>query len=124
MHLALWITASLLAAVFLFAGALTTVHGKEKLQASGMAWVEDFPLPAVKTIGLVEILGAAGLILPAVLHTTTVLVPIAATGIAALMVGAAVTHARRREFSAIAVNAVLFALAAFIAWGRFGPYAL
>jgi hypothetical protein len=50
-------------------------------------------------------------------------VPIAATGLALLMVGAAITHARRREPQGIAVNAVLFVLAAVVAWGRFGPYA-
>ncbi|GAA2122486.1 DoxX family protein [Glycomyces algeriensis] len=121
MHLALWITASLLALVFLLAGTLTLFSGKEKLQNSGMAWVEDFPLPAVKGIGLLEVLGAVGLVLPALLDIATVLVPVAAAGLAALMIGAAVTHGRRGEFSAIAVNAVLFALAAFTAWGRFGP---
>jgi uncharacterized membrane protein YphA (DoxX/SURF4 family) len=121
MHLALWITASLLALVFLLAGTLTLFSGKEKLQNSGMAWVEDFPLPAVKGIGLLEVLGAVGLVLPALLDIATVLVPVAAAGLAALMIGAAITHGRRGEFSAIAVNAVLFALAAFTAWGRFGP---
>ncbi|MDN3243144.1 DoxX family protein [Glycomyces tritici] len=120
MHLALWITASLLALVFLLAGTLTLFSGKDKLQSSGMTWVEDFPNGVVKAIGAVEVLGAAGLILPAVLDTATVLVPIAAVGAAVLMVGAAITHARRGEFAAIAVNAVLFALAAFTAWGRFG----
>lgn len=121
MHLALWIAAALLALVFALAGTLTLFSGKEKLQSSGMAWVEDFPLTAVKAIGLAELLGAAGLVLPALLDTAAVLVPIAATAIAALMVGAAITHARRGEYSAIAVNAALFALAAFTAWGRFGP---
>lgn len=121
MHLALWIAASLLAFVLLLAGTLTLFSGRGKLQSNGMAWVEDFPTGAVKAIGAVEILGAAGLILPALLDTATVLVPIAAVGAAVLMVGAAITHARRGEFSAIAVNAVLFALAAFTAWGRFSP---
>ncbi|THV41098.1 DoxX family protein [Glycomyces buryatensis] len=123
MNTTLWIVASVLALAFLFAGALTTVHGKEKLKSNGLAWVEGFPLGAVKTIGLLEILGAIGLILPALTGIAPVLVPLAATGIAVLMVGAALTHARRKEGSAIAVNVVLFALAAFVAWGRFGSYA-
>lgn len=121
MHLALWITASLLALVLLLAGTLTLFSSKEKLQSSGMAWAEDFPAGAVKAISLLEILGAAGLILPALLDTATVLVPVAAVGAAVLMVGAAITHARRGESGAIVLNAVLFALAAFTAWGRFGP---
>jgi VIT1/CCC1 family predicted Fe2+/Mn2+ transporter len=69
------------------------------------------------------VLGAAGLILPAALDIVPVLVPIAATGLALLMLGAAVTHARRKESTNIVVNIVLLALAAFVAWGRFGPYA-
>ena len=51
------------------------------------------------------------------------LTPLAATGLAIVMILAAITHVRRREPSGIAVNAVLLVLAAFVAWGRFGPYA-
>ena len=50
------------------------------------------------------------------------LTPLAATGLVVQMVLAAATHLRRKELSNIAVNAVLLALAAFVAWGRFGPY--
>jgi DoxX-like family len=124
MHLTLWIIASLLALVFLLAGTFTLISGRERLQSGGMAWVEDFPLAAVKAIGLAEILGATGLVLPGLLGIAAVLVPIAAASLAALMVGAAVTHARRGEHSAIAVNAVLFALAVLTAWGRFGSWPL
>jgi len=124
MNLALWITTALLALVFLLAGLLTLFSGREKLQASGMAWVEDFPPGAVKAIGVAELLGAVGLVLPALLGIAPELVPVAAVALAALMIGAAITHARRGEFAAIAVNAVLFALAAFTAWGRFGPWPL
>jgi hypothetical protein len=45
-------------------------------------------------------------------------------GVVLLMIGAAITHARRRESSMIAVNVVLLVLAAVVAWGRFGPYAI
>jgi hypothetical protein len=51
-----------------------------------------------------------------------VLTPLAASGLVVLMVGAAVTHARRGETPMIAVNVVLGLLAAFVAWGRFGPW--
>jgi hypothetical protein len=50
-------------------------------------------------------------------------VPLAATGLALVMVGAAVVHARRKENQMIVANVVLLALAVFVAWGRFGPYA-
>ena len=73
-------------------------------------------------IGLAEILGAIGLVLPAAVHIAPILVSLAAVGLALVMVGAAVVHARRNEPMNIAVNVVLIALAVFVAWGRFGPY--
>ncbi len=123
MDVILWVVAGVLAAAFLAAGLMKVTQPRKKLRDSGMPWVEDFSDGAVKGIGALEVLGAIGLILPAALDILPVLVPIAATGLALVMVGAAFTHARRREPQAIAVNLVLLALAAFVAWGRFGPYA-
>ena len=123
MNVVLWIVAGLLAVAFLAAGLMKLTQPKKKLADSGMGWTEDFSDGAVKGIGALEVLGAAGLILPAALGIVPVLVPIAATGLALLMLGAAVTHARRKESPNIVVNIVLLALAAFVAWGRFGPYA-
>jgi len=122
-NVVLWIVAGVLAAAFLGAGLMKITQPKKKLADSGMGWTEDFGDGAVKAIGALEVLGALGLILPAVFDVATVLVPIAATGLALLMLGAAVTHARRKEPQMIVANVVLFALAAFVAWGRFGPYA-
>ncbi|MEV4552494.1 DoxX family protein [Nonomuraea wenchangensis] len=86
-------------------------------------WVEDFTLTQIRLIGAVELLGALGLILPAVTGIASFLTPLAATGLAITMLGAAATHARRKEPTAVVVNMVLLAPAALIAWGRFGPYA-
>jgi hypothetical protein len=72
-------------------------------------------------IAALELLGAAGLILPGALDIAPVLVPIAATGLAVLMAGAIVTHIRRKEYQPPVINAILLLLAVFIAWGRFGP---
>ncbi len=99
-------------------------QSKDKLAANpNMAWTEQFSPGAIKQIGLLEVLAAIGLILPAALDVVPVLVPLAATGLILLMIGAAVTHARRKENQAVVMNVVLLALAAFLAWGRFGPYA-
>jgi uncharacterized membrane protein YphA (DoxX/SURF4 family) len=54
----------------------------------------------------------------------TVLVPLAAVGLAVLMVGAAATHWRRGELPNVGMNAVLLVLAVVVAWARFGPYPL
>ena len=121
MNIALWIIAGLLALAFLAAGAMKLTQPKEKLAATGMAWVDDFTPSMVKTIGALEVLGALGLILPAALGIIPVLVPTVAIGLAALMVGAAITHARRKERQMLPVNLVLFALAAVVAVARFGP---
>ncbi len=121
MNIALWIIAGVLAVAFLAAGAMKLTQPKEKLAATGMAWVEDFSPGMVKTIGALEVLGALGLILPAALGIIPVLVPVAAVGLAALMVGAAITHARRKERQMLPVNLVLFALAVIVAVARFGP---
>lgn len=122
MNVALWIIASVLAAAFLAAGAMKLTQPKDKLAASGMGWTEDFSAGMVKTIGLLEVLAAVGLILPAALDIVPVLVPLAALGVALIMIGAVITHSRRHEPPAIVVNLTLLLLAAMVAWGRSGPY--
>ncbi|MGW1895118.1 DoxX family protein [Streptomyces sp. NPDC002004] len=122
MNIVLWALASVLAVAFLAAGAMKLSRSKEKLAASGMGWTEDVSAEAVKLVGGLEVLAAVGLVLPAALGIAPVLVPMAALGLAAVMVGAVVVHARRSETQMIAVNVVLFALAAVLAWGRLGPY--
>jgi uncharacterized membrane protein YphA (DoxX/SURF4 family) len=121
MNVVLWILAGVLAVAFFAAGLTKLTQPKEKLAAT-MGWVEDFSPGTVKLIGALEVLAAIGLILPAALDIVPVLVPLAAVGLVALMVGAAITHARRREAPMIAINLVLLLLAAVIIWGRFGPY--
>jgi hypothetical protein len=118
----LWVVAGVLAAAFLGAGVMKLVRSKEQLAASGMAWTEDFSAGMVKLIGLLELLAAVGLVLPAVLDVVPVLVPVAALGLVLMMAGAAVVHVRRKEFSTMAPSVVLLVLAAVVVWGRFGPY--
>ncbi|MEU8250451.1 DoxX family protein [Nonomuraea sp. NPDC048916] len=120
MNVALWIVAGLLAVVFLASGAMKLIQSKEKLVASGMGVFEDFGAGTVKAIGVLEVLAAAGLVLPAALGIAPVLVPLAAAGVVLLMGGAIIVHGRRQEAQGIVVTAVLLALAAFVAWGRFG----
>ena len=121
MNTALWIVAGLLAAFSLASGTGFLVQPKEKLAAGGFGWVEDFSAGTVKAIGTLKILAALGLVLPALLGIAPVLVPLAAAGWVLLMIGAMITHLRRHEAPAIAVNVVLLAVAAFVTWGRFGP---
>ena len=122
LNLSLWIAAGLLAVVFLVSSAKLFVP-KEKMAGMGAAsrWVEDFSPGALKAIGVLELLGAVGLILPAALDIAPVLVPLAASGAVLLFVGAVIMRLRRGKRATIAVDLVYLAMAAFVAWGRFGP---
>jgi uncharacterized membrane protein YphA (DoxX/SURF4 family) len=123
MDIAIWVLQILLALTFLAAGMTKLSQRRQKL-ATSMGWVEDFSDPGVRAIGALEVLGALGLLVPALTGVATVLVPIAAVGLALLMIGAAATHRRRGELPMIGINAVLLVLAVVVAWARFGPYSL
>ena len=117
MNIALWIAQILLALVFGGAGITKVMQPIEKL-ATNMEWVKDVAPWIVRLIGILEILGAIGLILPAVTGIWPWLTPVAAAGLVLTMVGAMITNWRRGEFSKIGVNIVLLALAAFVVFGR------
>jgi uncharacterized membrane protein YphA (DoxX/SURF4 family) len=121
MNVVLWIIQAILAAMFAMAGLMKATQPKDKLVAR-LPWVEDFSQGTVRFIGVAELLAAIGLILPAATGIAPILTPIAATGLAVMMVLAAATHIRRKEPSGVAFNAILFVLAVLVAWGRFGPY--
>jgi hypothetical protein len=122
MNLALWIIAGLLAAVFLLAGANKLFIPQRKLaKAPGGGWVLDFSPAFVKLLGAVELLGAAGLILPAALGVAPILVPVAAVGLGTIMIGAAIVTTRRHEPKHALLNLTYLALITFVAIARFGP---
>ena len=121
MNIALWIIAGLLAAAFLGSGAVKLFQPRDKLVASGAGFLEGFSPGSIKAIGALEILAAVGLTLPAALDITPVLVPLAAVGLVVMVVVATIVQLRRHETQAMAANLVLIALAALVAWGRFGP---
>ncbi|MCG5434593.1 DoxX family protein [Micromonospora foliorum] len=122
MNLALWIAAGLLAAVALTGGITKTFVPKQKLAGTnGGGWTGDACVGFVKTLGVLELLAAVGLILPGVLDIAPVLVAVTAICWILLMVGAASTHLRYGEAKFVGLNLVYLALAAFVAWGRLGP---
>ncbi|CAL9295298.1 MULTISPECIES: DoxX family protein [unclassified Streptomyces] len=125
MNLALWIVAGLLALVYVTGGVGKLVVPKEKLVAMGPSaeWAEDFSAGAIKAIAALQVLGGIGLVLPALLGIAPVLVPLAAVGLVLMMTGAAIVRLRRHENKLVLVDLAYLALAAFVAWGRFGPEA-
>ncbi|GAA1478228.1 DoxX family protein [Nocardioides aestuarii] len=121
MNVFLWIVAALLAVAFAAAGSMKLTKSKADLAGQGMGWVEDFSPGVIKLIGALEVLAAVGLVVPPLVGVVPVLAPLAALGLVLLMVGALITHARRKETPMVVVNLVLAALAIVVVVGRFGP---
>lgn len=121
----LWILAGFVALIFLGTGLLKLTTPRERLVEAGIGWTEDFSDQTVKSLGIAEVLGAIGLVLPGLLGILPVLVPVAATCLAVLMLGAVVVHVRRRELLPDALRALaLLACCVLVAVYRFGPYPL
>ena len=104
-----WTLQILAALAFIMAGIMkiSTSYG-DLVLAENMGWVEDFSAIQIKIIGVLEFLGAIGMILPFVIKKFTFLVPLAALGLVLVMVGAIFTHLSREE--PIIVNIVLLIL--------------
>ncbi|WP_436794641.1 DoxX family protein [Actinospongicola halichondriae] len=123
MNVALWIVAGLLAVGFGAGGVAMLAMSKERFRAisSAQHYVDDFDPRFIKALGALKVLAAAGLILPAIFDIATVLVPLAALGLVLVMTGASTVRIVRREWGSLLGDLGWFALAAFVAWGRFGP---
>ena len=118
MNITAWILQGLLAFVFLMAGFMKAFSPKEKLAAQ-MGWVNDYSSGTVKFIGLSEILGSIGLILPYALGIVPVLTVIAALALALVMVLAIPVHIKRKEANMVATNTVLLILLIVVVVLRF-----
>lgn len=119
----LWILAGFLALLFLGTGMLKVTRSREQIVAAGLGWAEDYSESSLRAIGWAELLGAAGLVLPALLGVAPLLVPVAAAALAVLTAGAVVVHVRRGELSETLRTLALLALCVVLAVYRFGPEA-
>jgi putative oxidoreductase len=117
LNASLWITQLVLAGMFGMAGVMKSSLPLAEL-AKTLAWTADVPGPLVRFIGAAELAGALGLLLPALLRARPVLTPLAAIGLAVVMVLAAGFHVMRGEFALLGMPIALGTLAAFLAWGR------
>jgi len=113
MTYALWVVQGLLALLFLWAGGIKLVLPLDQLTG-------PFPLPGlfVRFIGVVEVLGAIGLILPQLLKIRPGLTPLAAAGLVIIMIGATVVTLVGGDVGIALVSVVVGVLAAFVVWGR------
>ena len=117
MNITLWIVQGLLALAFLLAGSMKAFSPMATLKKN-MLWTNNVPAAFVRFIGVAELLGAIGLILPAVTGIQPWLTVAAAVGLVVVMASAAVVHAARREFSGLGAPAILLLLAVFVVLGR------
>ena len=124
MNIALWIVAGALAIGYIAGGIIKLTWTHERYAAS-LHWPEDFTPGTVKFMGVVEIAGGLGLVLPGLLSIAPVLVPIAASGMALYMAGAATERIRRLEYKELLGDLLFLAGLIFVAWGRFSiiPFA-
>jgi uncharacterized membrane protein YphA (DoxX/SURF4 family) len=116
LNVALWLGQVVLAAMFAMAGAMKAFTPLSEL-ASQMPLATDAPA-LLRFIGISELAGSIGVILPALTRIKPWLTPLAAFGLFVIMVLASLFHLVRGEIGAIGVTAMLGAIAAFVAWGR------
>lgn len=120
MNILLWIIQGLLAAMFLMAGMIKLAKSKEELKPKMGDWVDAVSDPMFKLIGLLEVLGAVGIILPMAIGVLPILTPLAAAGLALTMLVAMIVHLQRKENEdAMKKNVPLLILALFVVVGRF-----
>jgi len=117
MNTVVWIAQILLALAFAGSGISKLVQPYERL-ATQMPYVTDFTPDVIRGIGTLEILGAIGVVVPALTGILPWLTPLAAGGLAVNMGGAMATHLRRKEYAMIVANLVLMGLAMFVVYGR------
>jgi uncharacterized membrane protein YphA (DoxX/SURF4 family) len=115
MNYALWIVQGLLALIFLFAGGIKLVMPIDELMAQ-----MPLPLPGlfVQFIGVAEVLGALGLILPGLLRIRPGLTPLAAAGLVVIMIGATAYTLAAGDVAPALIPLVVGLFAAFVAYGR------
>ena len=119
LNIALWVAQACLCGLFLFAGIVKLTKTQRGMIDMGWAWAESIPLWFTRLVGIMELLGAIGVVLPAITQIMPFLAPLAAVGFVVLQVSAIALHASRGEASkTLWFNLVLLAASLFVVWGR------
>jgi hypothetical protein len=117
--ISLWTAQVLLAALFGMAGVMKTFMSVPALMANGISYASALPLGLLRFIGIAELSGALGMLLPALTHIRPRLTPLAALGLVTIQVLAIGFHASRGELKmALPFNIVLLSVSLFVWWGR------
>jgi hypothetical protein len=118
MNTLIWTVQIILAIVFFYSGVCKSVLPVQKLIAKGQTGVAGYAPATIRFIGICEILGAVGIILPWLTGILRVLTPLTAICFAILMLLAAPIHYRLKEPRNVITNIFLLALSLFVAWMR------
>lgn len=118
MNSLLWTGQIILAAIFLYSGICKSILSEKQLISRGQTGVVDRSTATIRFIGISEIIGSVGVILPWWTNTLPFLTVVAAACFAIIMLLAAPIHYRLRESGNIAINGVLLAISLFVIWGR------
>jgi len=121
MTVAVWIVSAVAALLYLVAGGRKVTMAEAKLPAN-FPFVEATGVPLLRLIGALEILGAIGLIVPALTGIAPILTPIAGFALALIMLLAIVFHVRRKEYGSLGFNALLLVLPLFVAIARLAGF--
>ncbi len=118
LRVSLWTAQAFL---FLLFGAVGFLKVTQPIRALSrtMAWVADAPVGMVRFVGVSELVGALGVLLPALTGIAPWLTPLAAAGLMTVMFLAVIVHLTRGELSGVALPIALGVLSAFVMWGRF-----
>lgn len=117
LQIGLWVAQALIAIVFIGSGFVKLTTPIAQLSAT-MPWTGQYPEGFVRFIGLVDLAGGLGILLPALTRIVPRLTVLAALGCVVLQVFALVFHLSRGEAMVTPLNVVLLALSLFVLWGR------
>lgn len=119
LNIGLWVCQVLLAIVFGYSGLMKSAKTKNELVEIGQTAADDLSPETIRFIGIMEILGTVGIILPRLTEILPILTPVSAVGFAIIMILAATLHYQRNEKTTVLLNLFLLLLSAFVAYGRF-----
>ncbi|HKN67911.1 MAG TPA: DoxX family protein [Gemmatimonadaceae bacterium] len=118
MNIILWALQLLLALVYAYSGTTKASQPVPRLLALGQTGVEHMPVGLVRFVGVAELLGSAGLILPWASQRAPALTPLAALGLAIIMLLAIGVHLERREYRTVVANVLLCGCCLIVAGAR------
>lgn len=119
MNSALWFSQILLAILFVYSGWMKSTRSAQQLVAIGQTGIEHLPTLFIRFIGVSELIGVVGLLVPWYTQIIPILTPIAALCLGLIMLPAGVIHYRRHENQTVLVNVAILLLCLFVTYGRF-----